>query len=283
MTRVLMCPPTFFDIRYEINPWMSVQRNADRLAAQQQWMDLRQTLENALGARVEAEDPVDGSPDMVFTANAGFVVGNTAVLSRFRHFERQPEEAYNRAWFQAAGLTVLELPASIRFEGEGDAFLADERILMGHGFRTEAGAAEALEKSIGMEVVPVELVDPWFYHLDTCLAPIGLGRALWYPEAFSAQAQRRIHGLFIELIPVPEDEARKLVCNAVSNGVDVAISAGCPVTAKRLDDHGYRVHPVELDQFLLAGGGAKCLTLFLERPAALERNVSDLQQGRQVA
>jgi N-dimethylarginine dimethylaminohydrolase len=278
-----MCPPTYFDIRYEINPWMSVQRPADRQEAQRQWDVLRDTLQDDLHMQVDTQPPVDCCPDMVFTANAGFVIGGNAVLSRFRHIQRQGEESYNRAWFQAAGLNVLELPPDIRFEGEGDALLLDGHVLMGYGQRSDAAAAQALQDAIGLDVIPVELVDPWFYHLDTCLAPISASRAIWYPDAFSNQAQRRIHGLFTELIPVPEQEARRLVCNAVSSGEDVVISASCPVTARQLDNHGYRVHQLDLDQFLLAGGGAKCLTLFLERPTALARATPSFEPRRQVA
>ena len=39
-------------------------------------------------------------------------------------------------------------------------------------------------------VVSVELVDPRFYHLDTCFCPLGPGQALHYPAAFDEYARR---------------------------------------------------------------------------------------------
>jgi N-dimethylarginine dimethylaminohydrolase len=36
MPRILMCPPDFYGIHYEINPWMSRQRQSDQATARQQ-------------------------------------------------------------------------------------------------------------------------------------------------------------------------------------------------------------------------------------------------------
>ena len=65
-------------------------------------------------------------------------------------------------------------------------------------------------------------------------------------------------------IPVPEEEAIRFACNAVSVGKHVVIPAGCPRTMQILRDRGYRTHAVELDEFMKSGGAAKCLTLALD-------------------
>ena len=33
-------------------------------------------------------------------------------------------------------------------------------------------------------MLPLELVDPRFYHLDTCFCPLAPGVAIYYPGAF---------------------------------------------------------------------------------------------------
>ncbi|MFW6124880.1 MAG: hypothetical protein ACOC46_01920, partial [Pirellulales bacterium] len=43
--RILMCPPDYYGIEYEINPWMSRSRNADRARARRQWQALHDLLE----------------------------------------------------------------------------------------------------------------------------------------------------------------------------------------------------------------------------------------------
>ena len=66
MAEILMCPPDFYGIEYEINPWMSRQRGADHSVAVRQWNELRTVLAQA-GATVHLITPVRGLPDMVFT------------------------------------------------------------------------------------------------------------------------------------------------------------------------------------------------------------------------
>src|ERR1700733_7001993 len=89
--RFLMCPPDLFDVDYVINPWMegNVNKSSRELAAKQ-WEALNKSL--AKCADVTLIDPRAGLPDMVFTANAGLVLGEKFVLSRFLHQERQGEE-----------------------------------------------------------------------------------------------------------------------------------------------------------------------------------------------
>ena len=38
--RILMCPPDYYGIEYEINPWMSRARGSSPVKAQDQWRQL---------------------------------------------------------------------------------------------------------------------------------------------------------------------------------------------------------------------------------------------------
>jgi hypothetical protein len=94
--RILMCPPDHYGIEYEINPWMSRQRPADRKLAIEQWQGLASLVKFA-GAEVELVSPVAGLPDLVFTANAAMIFGCKAILAHFRHYQRQGEEPFYEA------------------------------------------------------------------------------------------------------------------------------------------------------------------------------------------
>ena len=83
-----MCPPEYFGVMYEINPWMHREVVADIDRAQEEWENLAATL-RAAGAVVEILPPEEGWPDLVFTANAGLINGRQFIPSRFRHPERQ--------------------------------------------------------------------------------------------------------------------------------------------------------------------------------------------------
>ena len=85
--RVLMCPPTYFDVRERKNPYMRLP--IDRVRAQQQWDKLRRALEES-GVKVEIIAPVKDLEDMVFAANQVFIgysekIGKFIVPSEMRH------------------------------------------------------------------------------------------------------------------------------------------------------------------------------------------------------
>ena len=205
----LMCPPTLYDVNYVINPWMegNVHRSS-RQNAEQQWEQLRAALAGL--ARVELLEPQAGSPDMVFTANAGLVRMGVVALSRFLHPERQGEEPHFRKWFDDSGFAVRELPQAVPFEGEGDAlFEADNsRLWAGHGMRSREASHRYLQDTWGVEVISLKLVDPRFYHLDTCFCPLFGGYVLYYPEAFDAVSRARIGALYPEEKRIAVSQAR---------------------------------------------------------------------------
>ena len=76
---ILMCPPDFYGIHYEINPWMDVKRQADHAVAVEQWNALHREILNA-GAKVSLLEPVEGLPDLVFTANAAMIFERQALF-----------------------------------------------------------------------------------------------------------------------------------------------------------------------------------------------------------
>ena len=83
-----MCQPQYFDVSYVINPWMADNVHQVGLTrANEQWAALHRLIRGA--ADVELIEPAPDLPDMPFTANAGLVVGRDAIVSNFRHPERQ--------------------------------------------------------------------------------------------------------------------------------------------------------------------------------------------------
>ncbi len=113
-------------------------------------------------------------------------------------------------------------------------------------------------------MLPVELVDTYFYHLDTCFCPLAPGEAIYYPQAFDAYGRKVIESNIPRLLPVNEAEAKRFACNAVVVGKTVVTNTGCPELAAGLRAWGYEPVETELDEFLKAGGSAKCLTIRLD-------------------
>jgi N-dimethylarginine dimethylaminohydrolase len=272
--RFLMCAPRHFEVAYVINPWMegNIARGSNPVAAAQ-WKALAALLRGFADVDCISAEP--GVPDLVFTANAGLVLGLQVLLSAFRHAERRPEEAYFSRWLSRHGFQVLTLPEGVYFEGAGDA-LFDRRLpllWMGHGHRTDQAAAAVIASRFEVEVVPLQLVNPRFYHLDTCLCPLDGGALLYYPAAFDQASQERIAALVPPAlrIAVNAADAAAFACNAVNCGRHVIMNQASDALAATLAEHGYELHQTPLSEFMKAGGSAKCLTLKLSEacvPAA---------------
>lgn len=260
---ILMCPPDYFGIQYEINPWMSIARQSEHQTAVAQWTGLHRLLQE-IGANITLLEPQPSLPDMVFTANAGLIYGRRVILSRFRYPERQGEEPHNRAKFAQLGFTIVELPATHYFEGAGDALFCGETLYAGYRVRSEARSHQLVAQLLGCHVVPLELVDTRYYHLDTCFCPLTPEVAIYYPAAFDTYGRQVLAANIPHLISVHEAEAPRFACNAVVVGRHVVTNSGCPRLHAELASHGFIPHETPLDEFVKAGGSAKCLTLRLD-------------------
>lgn len=260
--QLLLCPPDHYGIEYEINPWMHRQQNADTKLAARQWAGLRDKL-GEFGCEVQLLAPQPNLPDLVFTANAGLMVGKKFIPSHFRHPERQGEEPHFIRWFTERGFEIVRLPGELFFEGEGDALYAGDALICGYKFRSDIRSHQFVADQLNCLVISVELVDDCFYHLDTCFCPLNADTAMWFPGAFDEYGQRAIRNHIPNLITVAPDEAVHFACNAVVVGRNVVLPEGCPKLYAELAAHGFQTHPVPMTEFIKAGGACKCLTLCL--------------------
>ena len=258
---LLMCPPDYYEIAYEINPWMSVERKADKKEAARQWKAYYELLTGTLKAKVELLEPAPKLPDLVFTANGGIVRKRIFVRGNFRYKERKGEEDIFSSWFRKKGYIVRIVEPPFCFEGEGDALQMGEELYTGFHFRSDVEAHDAVSGFLKMSYFALELTDKRFYHLDTCFMPLDEKSALVFLSAFETYAQLVLIENIPDLIRVPEEEALRFACNAVVLGKDVILPEGCPQTVKELESRGFHVYSLAFGEFIKAGGAAKCLVL----------------------
>jgi N-dimethylarginine dimethylaminohydrolase len=278
---IMVVDPAHFDVHYVINPWMKPGAWAeDPEGHQRQARDSYDALRAALteaGALVEPIPGVAGQPDMVFPANAAVVLDRRAIVARFACAERQGEEAPYRAALQAyadRGLLdeVSIFPEGCFQEGAGDAIWDAGRRLFwaGYGQRSSFGAIAELERFFGQKAVALELATPQFYHLDTCFCPLSGGEVLYYPPAFTPEALALIHSHVApdQRLEASAEDAAAFCVNAVNLGRTVVMAQAPDHVRALLTGRGYRVVDVNLDPFILSGGGAYCMTLRLDRRSA---------------
>ncbi|MGA4508139.1 dimethylargininase [Propionibacteriaceae bacterium G1746] len=258
--RYLMCRPDHFAVTYEINPWMSRAHPPDTARALRQWQALHDTY-LALGHEVELIDPIPGLADMVYTANGGLVIDGVALGPRFKVSQRRAEEQPFMDWFAAHGFAVVE-PVAIQ-EGEGDLMLVGDVILAGHGFRSEPASHPEVAQLFGREVVPLRLVNPAYYHLDTALCVLDRTTIAYLPEAFDAASRAVLTERFPDAIRVAASVPPTLDVNAISDGLNVVIAPHTATFEAQLRERGYHPVTVDVSELHLGGGGIKCCTLEL--------------------
>lgn len=264
----LMCPPKLYEVNYVINPWMAGHvHNSSRTVAEEQWQHLYEAVSRV--AEVVLVEPQPGWPDMVFTANAGLEHNGIVVLSSFFHAERQGEEQHFRRWFHATEYTVFTTPRETPFEGEGDALFTSDGSLLwaGYGARTLQSSHRFLSEVWKIEVASLHLIDPHFYHLDTCFAPLEDGSIMYFPQAFDKASVEKIEAYYAadKRIQVKEADALRFACNAINVNCAIILNHVSRELSEQLTVRGFRVVEVALDEFLKAGGAAKCLVMKLSR------------------
>lgn len=275
--RYLMCRPSHFTVSYSINPWMEPSRPTDTELAVKQWQALYDTY-IALGHEIELIDPLEGLPDMVYTANGGFVIDGIAYGPKFRFRERAAEAPAFIDWFAANGFEVAE-PVEVN-EGEGDFLLVGDTILAGTGFRSTGDSHREVGEVFSREVVSLTLTDPRFYHLDTALSVLdpvegpstgsgtgtgGVEKAniAYLPTAFDEKSQAILRERYPDAIRVSDADGAVFGLNSASDGKNVIISPRAVGFEAQLRERGYTPVMVDLSELLLGGGGIKCCTLEL--------------------
>ncbi|MEB3286476.1 MAG: arginine deiminase-related protein [Vampirovibrionales bacterium] len=259
--KILMCPPDYFALEYAINPWMENTAPLDRDLARRQWDTLYQAISQEAGVLVI--EPVEGLPDLVFTANAAFIYGQEAIIAHYKHPERRGEEPHCAQWFKASGFNVTLPPNDIFFEGAGDALIWQDRIFAGYKTRTDIRSHTLLSEVTGLPVLSLELINPNFYHIDVCLCPLEDGHFIYSPEAFNEYGNLVIEANVPERkrIAVSPEEAAQFACNAINIGRRVIFNQGSNRLSEALFERGFNVTQIDLSEFLKSGGSAKCLSL----------------------
>lgn len=229
----------------------------------------RSTLYNS-GAEVLEVPFVHAAYDSVFVKdNAVLGVGpqgRVAYLARPLTMQRRCEQEARREALQDLGFRIVG-QARDPFEG-GDLVVSAHPLgpsFFGYGQRSSLRSLADLQRFLGRELVPLKLVDPHFYHLDTALAVLEDGSAFACRDAFTPESWRFLRGVVEDLVEVPRTEALKFGLNWVEVGSHVVLGSEVPEIIRALRERGKLVHVTPLQQFQYAGGSAACLTARVHR------------------
>lgn len=273
MVDFLVCRPEYFDVSYEINPWMRPDEWSDNHYSIAQKEHIKYEIElQKLGAELYYLPPVPNLPDLVFTANGGVLLNKKVLISKFKYPQRQPEEVYFEAIFNIwknDGLVTDVIHSPVTFEGAGDCLWDPFRKLfwMGYSQRSSYEARYIIEDYFGVEVIPLELATPKFYHLDTAFCPLQNGEIIFHPDAFTLDSLSTITNNVDDrnfIIPSDSEDHDSLSMNAVNIDNNIIFSKCSTSLEYMLYEVGYNVIRSPLTSFLRSGGGPKCLVLKMD-------------------
>ena len=270
---VLLCPPAYFDVVDQKNPYMSERSSVDREKAQRQWQALRSALERA-GCQVETIAPAPGLEDMVFAANQVFVgfheaVGKFIVPGRMVHASRQREVPFYVDWYRQRGYKIVDVNLGDDcLEGHGDLLWHPDwsRIYAGFGLRsTQTGVEKfrAAMSKLNIPVVPLHLIDPYCYHLDTCFCPLNNDAVLVYPDAYAPESLASLRRFWKRVHELTAGEAHKFMGNGIVANATYLTPYVTPHLESILRQEGLAPVILETSEFEKSGGSLFCMKAFL--------------------
>lgn len=274
---VFFVKPDAFDLVAAINAHMRDENGelhkVDKERAHQQWKKLVDIYQQ-LGLKTTVMDCRPECPDMVFCANQTFPFldrdgSPAAILSNMWDETRHLEVASLACQLERLGVRIHTLPArqnTSLFEGMGDALWVPGRrvICGGHGFRTDRSIYETIHEITGAPIVLFELLNPKFYHLDTCLSLLDARTVLACRDGFTEEGWNILHRLFPRVIQVPlhEADAPGFACNAhCPDQQHVILQKGSVETCRILRSYGFTPIEVETEEFIKSGGSVFCMKM----------------------
>lgn len=273
LARVLMARPEFFGASEAKNAFSRQNTPIDLPLAIKQWEKLCEAFQRT-GLQVLQIEPHFGLEDMCFADSQAFVGIDSeersfAIPSRLLHRSRRDEVEHFTRWYSHQGYRIidLDLEGEEFLEGAGDLIWNPDwrSVWAGYGDRSTRGAVDlfaAFMGELGFAVHKLELVDPYFYHLNLSLAPLTPDAVLIYPGAFAQETLAHIRSI-AHTLEVSREEALGFECNGVSvNGFYITSKL-----SRRLElilsGHGVEPIVVDLSEFHKAGGSVASLKMLL--------------------
>ena len=285
----LLCAPFALSTSVPNNIWMEElpadQRQPNRQRAMLQFLELYRTMA-AEGLVYLLPTPRNCDlQDLVYTANLGVVLEhvpgqNTVVISNFTSEPRQGEARVGERFFEALGYDVYTPPH--KFEGEAELkHLYDNVYVGGYGMRTESETFDWMEKTFAMQIVPLELTDPYLYHLDCSVFPITRQDTLVCTEMFEKEELAELEK-HTNILPISYDDAQSGICNSVRLSNTILNGSNLHELKAGSEDYGYEIQKnrrlediatrlafevsyFNLSEYLKSGALLSCMVMHLNR------------------
>lgn len=239
---------------------MHLENRVDKQKALQTYQEIKD-LYQKLEAKVFEIEQDKNFFDMVYTANIGTVHNNIFIPANFKFAQRRGESSLGTKYFENKGFQVQKIPETVFFEGQGDLLTSGNRYFLGYGKRTDKKAKDYLEEILGEEITTLEMIDPYYYHLDTAFAPLSDDTVVINPKSFTKDGLDLIKKSFDNVIETNQQDNNILACNLIHIDNNIVIGKGISQSLKDdLSNHGYLTYEIDMKEYLKGGGSIKCVS-----------------------
>ena len=269
------------------NIWMQElneeELQINRPKAYKQFMDLYNFMS---GQSLVYLLPSEGNfQDQVYVANLGLQLphikdANKILLSNFTSEPRKGEEWVGKHFFQQMGYETHISP--YKWEGEADIkYLYDNVYIGGYGIRSDIKTYEWMEEQFDMNIIKVQMVDEYLYHLDCSIFPLNEDKTLVCTELFSPEELSQIEN-HTEIIDVNIDDALGGMTNSVRMGNMILCASNIAELKKSDELYEGEKHKIEslekicanegmepvifnLSEYMKSGAMLSCMVMHLNR------------------
>ena len=215
--------PFTLDTSNPNNIWMKEMEAKDlkinKGNAYRQFLDLYQFI--AGNSLVNILPTYGEYQDLVYVANMGIYLphikdSNNIILSNFTSEPRQGEEKVGKPFFDLMGYQTHMCP--FKWEGEVDLkYLYDNVYIGGYGQRSDIQAFEWMEKEFDMNIIKIEMVDEYLYHLDCSIFPLTKEKTLICTELYTPKELAHI-SQYTNIIDISVDDTYNGIANSARLG-----------------------------------------------------------------
>jgi N-dimethylarginine dimethylaminohydrolase len=251
--------------------------------AYKQFMDLYNFV--ASGAVVNLLPSEGNFQDQVYVANLGIYLPhikneNHIILSNFTSDPRKGEELVGEKYFNQMGYKTAISP--FKWEGEADLkYLYGNKYIGGYGIRSDIKAYEWMEEQYGMDILKVEMVDEYLYHLDCSIFALNNNQTLVCTELFEEEELIKMEK-YTEIIDIDVDDAFGGITNSVRLGNMLMCASNISEMKKSHEYYEGEVHKIKtlekicgdagmepvifnLSEYMKSGAMLSCMMMHLNR------------------
>ena len=222
---------------------------------------------------------------MVFVFNLGIYLPhikdeNHIILSNFTSDPRKGEELVGEKYFNQMGYKTAISPH--KWEGEADLkYLYGNKYIGGYGIRSDIKAYEWMEEQYGMDILKLEMVDEYLYHLDCSIFALNNNQTLVCTELFEEEELIEMEK-YTELIDIDIDDAFGGITNSVRLGNMIMCASNISELKKSHEYYEGEVHKIKtlekicgdagmepvifnLSEYMKSGAMLSCMMMHLNR------------------